>query len=224
MSYPDNGKSNHDWQPLNGDSTVDSSALVDQANIRFADTGWAVCDATIQIVSLEKHLTPFTSPLPIASHACTFLSLYRLIKRRKIVCQTTRFLYYYQNSEAHTKHNQTVHVSFYFSPFPTLSALLHTSVSLPACERISWKCKLSSQYALALVALFWFLCPPSSLTLFFPSPFLLHPAFNLPLHSVLDRFCLYHKHHLICCGKHIVHNWRALIDLYNVITPFSNVS
>ncbi len=43
---------------------------------------------------------------------------------------------------------------FVFFQFLTLSALLHTSVSLPACERLSWKCKLSSQHALALVALF----------------------------------------------------------------------
>lgn len=116
---------------------------------------------------------------------------------------------------------QIVHVLFF--QFLTLSALLHRSVSLSPCERLSWKCKLSSQHALALAALFWFLS--SSLTRFY---FLLVPLLplNFPLHSVLDRFCLYHKHHLICFGKYryIVHIWRALIDLYSVITPFSIVS
>lgn len=71
-------------------------------------------------------------------------------------------------------------VLFFVFQILSLSALLHTSVSVPACERLSWKCKLSSQHALALVALFWFLCPPRlpSFRLFsLPSPFLPLPPF-----------------------------------------------
>lgn len=119
-------------------------------------------------------------------------------------------------------HNNTNNTrkSIYIYIYITFSALLHTSVSQPACET-----ELEVQIILSACPCPWspVLIPLSSL-LFHLFPLLLLPPFNFPLHSVLDTFCLYHKHHLICFGKHIVHNWRALIDLYNVITPFSNVS
>lgn len=140
-------------------------------------------------------------------------------KTRLFNQKEVKFFFLY--SKAHT---DEIRLSLFFS-FMFPSALLHTSVSLPACEGLSWKCKLSSQHALALAVLFWFFCPPSSptcfLNVYLPSPFL---PFNFPLHSALDSFFLYHKHHLICFGKHSVHKRKALIDLYNVITPFWNVS
>lgn len=63
-------------------------------------------------------------------------------------------------------------------------------------KRQSWKCKLSSQHALALIALFWFLssffcCCRSSGSCYFPPSIPLSP----------DSVRLYRKHHLICIGK-----------------------
>lgn len=58
-----------------------------------------------------------------------------------------------------------------------------------------------------------------------PSPFT--SLLISPLRSAPDSFRLYRQRHLICFGKKrrcIVHIWRALIDLYSVISPFSIVS
>lgn len=117
---------------------------------------------------------------------------------------------------------------FFFSlslQFLTLSALLHTSASLSACKRLHG----SANYPLSMPSPlypcydscppFWVFLLPSP-----PSSSSIPPSLNFPLHSVRDRFCFCHNHHLICFGKYIVHIWRVLIDLYSVITPFSIVS
>lgn len=119
--------------------------------------------------------------------------------------------------------NRAKHVCVRMCVF-NLSALLHTSVS----SRM-WETELEVQIILSACP-----CPCSPVLIPLSSlrsdsfplllPFLPLPPSNFLLHSVLDRFCLYLKHHLICLGKHIVHNRRALIDLSNVITPFSNIS
>lgn len=106
---------------------------------------------------------------------------------------------------------------------------LHTSVSVPARPpawkkiRLSWKCKLSSQHALALAALFGFLSSSSSccssVSFYFPAN--IPPsqcAGQLPSLSPAPFNLLWKKR------RCIVHIWRALIDLYSVISPFSIVS
>lgn len=110
----------------------------------------------------------------------------------------------------------------FFLQFLTLSALLHTSASLSACKRLHG----SANYPLSMPSPLYPCydsCPPLFLLPSPPSSSSIPPSFNFPLHSVRDRFCFCHNH-LICFRKKIIHIWRALIDLYSVITPFSIVS